>query len=97
MAGVRWATVTRSRAIQAASRPGVAMSSEAGTQIVAPRQSGVNRSRCSGSWARPESRLKRSSVRSPKRSRCQGRKWESGPCRPRIPLGTPVEPEVNAR
>ena len=36
MAGVRWATVTPSRRIQAASRPGSPIRSGSGTQIAAP-------------------------------------------------------------
>jgi hypothetical protein len=57
MAGVRWATVISWPAIQAASRPGVAISSRVGMQSVPPVDSGVNMSRCNGSCASPESML----------------------------------------
>ena len=55
MAGVRLVKVIPRRAIQAARRPGVPISSGEGTQRVPPRQREVKRSRCNGSWASPES------------------------------------------
>ena len=45
----------------------------------APAQSGVRRSRSSGSCARPDSTPKRSSPRSPERSACQAKKWDERP------------------
>ena len=95
MAGVRWAIVTSCRRIHSAMRPGTPISSGSGMQRVAPIWNGVNMSRWRGSWARPESMVKRSSSPRPNSVCCQGVKWVSGPWRPRTPFGTPVEPEVN--
>ena len=97
MAGVRWATVTRSRRIQPASHPGAPIWSGSGTTIVAPTDSGQNMSRWIGSWARPDSIEKRSSAVTPNRSLCHGRKWVREPWRPSTAFGSPVEPDVNVR
>ena len=96
MGGVRWVTVIASAANQPASHPGSPIRSGAGTRSSPPTQSGVKTSRSSGSWARPESRLKRSAAARPKVRACQSRKCDSGRWAPTIPLGSPVEPEVKA-
>src|SRR5262245_32648214 len=72
------------------------MSSGSGMYNVAPSHNGVKISRCNGLKESPDTTLNRSV--SLKLNVCfsEGRKWETGPCLPRIPLGFPVDPEVKA-
>ena len=77
------------------SRPACPSRPDRGSPGWRPPRAGGRR-RAAGSWARPESRLTRSSGPRPKVSACQRRKWERGACVPRIALGVPVEPEVKA-
>ena len=61
---------------------------------VPPNCRGIKMSLSRGSWGRAESIDQRSARPSPSSRACQWAAWASGPWRPRIPLGAPVEPEV---
>ncbi|MOA42631.1 hypothetical protein D3C78_1646960 [compost metagenome] len=62
--------------------------------MVAPIDRGVNTSRYTGSWPRPESREKVSAGVKPCWRTCQSMKCTSGAWWVTIPLGSPVLPEV---